>query len=396
MILADDKANAAQPIIAAALELIAEKGLSELTLRPLAEKVGMSLNALTQTMGTKEQLLAQVMVSAMERDNQFRAEWLHRVKGMAPIGPSMRALLAETILDDWVVGQRPLACLLIDMVQEAGRQHDCPEILDAWLDQVAGFWAEILFDDPRQADASLGYILDEAGFSLFAHANPAYRMVRALCLHRFTGGIYPQPDEDVGRGRDLEQWIAALEPAQTYPDTPDRSKRGAIASAAGRLIVTQGLEALTHRSAASAAGTPASTVVYHFGTRDELMVAALHAVVTNFRHNLAENFGQPQPFHANYDFSQDLVRATSIIAIAAARHPGLTHHALDMRRRRGENIVTTVLWEMGLPKGRTADRCTSQVASIALFGMRMVAMARGRDEHKVLLAAFSRLAEVCR
>jgi AcrR family transcriptional regulator len=207
MILADDKANAAQPIIAAALELIAEKGLSELTLRPLAEKVGMSLNALTQTMGTKEQLLAQVMVSAMERDNQFRAEWLHRVKGMVPIGPSMRALLAETILDDWVVGQRPLACLLIDMVQEAGRQHDCPEILDAWLDQVAGFWAEILFDDPRQADASLGYILDEAGFSLFAHANPAYRMVRALCLHRFTGGIYPQPDEEVGRGVTLNNGL---------------------------------------------------------------------------------------------------------------------------------------------------------------------------------------------
>jgi hypothetical protein len=60
-----------------------------------------------------------------------------------------------------------------------------------------------------------------------------------------------------------------------------------------------------------------------------------------------------------------------------------------MRRRRGENIVTTVLWDMGLPQGR-ADRTTSQVASVALFGMRMVAMARGRDEHEVLLsAAFS-------
>ncbi|WP_206244379.1 TetR family transcriptional regulator [Novosphingobium terrae] len=391
----DDK-KAAQPIIAAALELIAAHGLTELTLRPLAEAVGMSLNALTQAMGSKEQLVAQVVASAMEQDERFREGWLERLRAMAPVAPGLRAVLAQTILDDWVVKHRPLACLLIDLVQEAGRQEGCPDALGVWLDAAALFWAEVLFGDPRQADAALGYMLDEAGFSLFAHADPAYRMLRALCLHRFTGGIYPQPDEDIGSGRHLEQWIAALEPDQTYPDTPDPSKRGAIAAQAGRLIVTHGLEALTHRSAAKAAGVPASTVVYHFGTRDALMVAALHAVVTNFRHGLADNFGQPHPFHANYAHSHDLVRATSIIAIAAARHPGLAHHALDMRRRRGENIVTSVLWDMGLPEGRVADRTTSQVVSVSLFGMRMVAMARGVDEDQVLKGAFTRLAEVCR
>lgn len=391
-----DETHGAQSVIASALELIASHGLAELTLRPLAEKVGMSLNALTQTMGSKEQLLTQVIDHAMEQDRLFRESWLRRLEAMAPVGPGLRAVLAETILDDWVVGHRALACLLIDMVQDAGRRAECPPALGAWLDAVGLFWADVLFGDLRQADAALGYILDEGGFSLFAHANPAYRMLRALCLHRFTGGIYPDPDEDIGKGRHLEQWIAALEPDQTYPDTPDRSKRGLIAAQAGRLIVTCGLEALTHRSAAAAAGTPASTVVYHFGTRDELMVAALHAVVTNFRHNLAENFGRPHPFHANYASSHDLVRATSIIAIAAARHPGLGPHALDMRRRRGENIVTSVLWDMGLPHGRIADRTTSQVVSVALFGMRMVAMARGLDEDEVLHAAFTRLAEVCR
>ncbi|WP_068079824.1 TetR family transcriptional regulator [Novosphingobium rosa] len=391
----DDK-HAAQPIIMAALELIAAHGLTELTLRPLAETVGMSLNALTQAMGSKEQLVAQVVASAMEQDRRFREHWLERLHAMAPVGAGLRAVLAATMLDDWVVKHRPLASLLIDLVQEAGRQEGCPEALSAWLDEVGLFWAQVLFGDPRQADAALGYMLDEAGFSLFAHGDPAYRMLRALCLHRFTGGIYPQPDEDIGSGRHLEQWIAALAPDQSYPDTPDRSKRGLIAAEAGRLIVTQGLEALTHRSAAAAAGVPASTVVYHFGTRDALMVAALHAVVTNFRHGLAETSGQPRPFHANYAHSRDLVRATSIIAIAAARHPGLAHHALDMRRRRGENIVTPVLWDMGLPEGRIADRTTSQVASVTLFGMRMVAMARGVDEDQVLKGAFTKLAETCR
>lgn len=395
MSIADDKAHAAEPIMAAALDWIASHGLTELTLRPLADKVGLSLNALTQAMGSKEQLITRVIASAMAQDAAFRDLWLRRVRAMAPIGRGMRAVLAETILDDWVVRQRGPACLLIDLIQEAGRSGTCSPALSAWLDEAGAFWAEILFDSLRQADAALGYMIDEAGFSLFAHDNPAYRMIRALCLHRFTGGLFPDPDEDIGKGRHLEQWIAALEPEQTYPDTPDRSKRGLIAAQAGHLIVTHGLEALTHRSAAAAAGTPASTVVYHFGTRDELMVAALHAVVTNFRHGLAENFGQPRPFYANYASSRDLVRATSIIAIAAARHPGLAHHALDMRRRRGENFVNSVLWEMGLPRERIGDRCTSQVASVAVFGMRMVAMARGLDEHQVLLAAFARLAEVC-
>jgi AcrR family transcriptional regulator len=224
MILADDK-HAAQPIIAAALELIAVQGLTELTLRPWRKRSGMSLNALTQAMGSKEQLVAQVIASAIEQDRTFRAEWLNRsLPGAGRCGPA--AVLAETILDHWVTTHRPLACLLIDLVQEAGRQEDCPEALSTWLDEVGLFWAEVLFDDPRLADAALGYMLDEAGFSLFAHADPAYRMLRALCLHRFTGGIYPQPDEDIGSGRHLEQWIAALAPDQTYPDTPDRSKRG--------------------------------------------------------------------------------------------------------------------------------------------------------------------------
>jgi AcrR family transcriptional regulator len=219
MIVAQMKTAAAQPIIAAALEMIAAQGLTELTLRPLAEKVGLSLNALTQTMGTKDQLIAQVVEAAMERDRAFRDAWLDKIRAMEPVGPQMRALLGETILDDWVGPHRALACLLIDLVQEAGRSNTCPPALAAWLDEAAAFWARVLFDDPRQADAALGYIVDEAGFSLFARDVPAYRMIRALCLRRFTGGLYPAPDEE-GSGRHLEQWIAALAPDRPIPTSP--------------------------------------------------------------------------------------------------------------------------------------------------------------------------------
>jgi AcrR family transcriptional regulator len=396
--ITQDRMNSGEIIARAAFDMIVSQGLAELTLRPLADKVGLSLTALTQAMGSKEQLIARLIESAMAQDAAFRAGWLAQMQAMAPILPTMRAVLAETILDDWVGHHRHLVCLLLDLVQEAGRQAGggtgpTAPALNRWLDEAGPFWAQVLFDDARQADVAMGYILDEGGFSLFGRDHAAYRMIRSLCLHRLTGGLYPDPDQAVGTARHLEHWIARLAPERTYPDAPDTSKRGMIAAEAGRLVVTQGIEAVTHRAVAAAAGTPASTVVYHFGSRDDLVVAALHAIVTNFRQRLTGTADQAYLVHASYEPSRDLVRATSVIAIAAARYPGLAPHALDMRRRRGENIDQRLLETFGLRADRPGDRTTSQVVSVALFGMRMVAMARGQEEGAVVHAAFARLVE---
>jgi hypothetical protein len=125
------------------------------------------------------------------------------------------------------------------------------------------------------------------------------------------------------------------------------------------------------------------------------MVAALHAVVTNFRHGLARTSGSRIP-------SMPIMLTRTIWSGRPRSLP------LPPPGIRGWRIMRSTCGGgggehrhhravgYGPAAGKVADRTTSQVVSIALFGMRMVAMARGRDEHGVLLSAFARLAEVCR
>lgn len=59
----------------------------------------------------------------------------------------------------------------------------------------------------------------------------------------------------------------------------DRStaRQRAMAEAAGRLLIDEGPDAITHRRVAAAAGVPAGSATYYFPTRRELYAAAVRA-----------------------------------------------------------------------------------------------------------------------
>lgn len=57
------------------------------------------------------------------------------------------------------------------------------------------------------------------------------------------------------------------------PNDPDRPAR--IARAAITVIAEQGIEALTHRKVAAAAGVPLGSTTYHYASLDDLVAAAL-------------------------------------------------------------------------------------------------------------------------
>lgn len=67
-----------------------------------------------------------------------------------------------------------------------------------------------------------------------------------------------------------------------------RASRAAILDGAARVIRTEGIDALTHRSAAAAAGVPLARVSYHFSTVDELAVAAAGHFLAAFHNRLEE------------------------------------------------------------------------------------------------------------
>ena len=80
-----------------------------------------------------------------------------------------------------------------------------------------------------------------------------------------------------------------------------------------------------------------------------------------------------------------------MIALASAREPSLLPHALDMRRRRGENWRASDMAPMGIGIGAGFDRAAAQVLSIAAFGMGMIGMARKIPDRTHYMRAFAAL-----
>lgn len=376
-------------IVDAALDLIAQGGLAALTLRPLASSVGVSVAAISARMGTKDQLIDRAIDMVARRDRMFCDRWLDLAASIAPADSAARAALTDLAFHEWIGAGRQQVFFLVDLIHDRALQHTPSEALDRWLAQSGTFWSTLLFGTTALADLALGYLVDEASFALGAGDDPAYALLRILCLERFADGLLARGDATSSA---IERLVATAGPHDLRIAINDDAKRRRIAESAARIIVSQGMEATTHRSVAQAAGVPASTVVYHFGGRATLVVAGLHAVIAHF-HGTRDRARAGENIPSDDAETRDLVKATSMIALASAREATLRPYALDMRRRRGENIRTSDLASLGFGPDASAglDRAMAQVVSIALFGMRMVAMARKLPEREHYRAAFAAL-----
>jgi len=384
---ANSEGVSSEAIVDAALDIIVRHGLSGLTLRPLASSLGVSVAAISTRMGAKERLIDRVVTIAARRDQHFFDRWLGLASRVDPIDPVERAALADLAFREWITAERRQATFLIELVHDRALQDAPSPPLDHWLTSASAFWSMLLFGSPALADLALGYVLDEAGFALGAEDDPTYALLRVLCLQRFAAGLLVRTDR-VDPATAIPRLIAALEPDDLPISTTNGPKRQRIADSAGEIIVSQGMEAVTHRSAALAAGVPASTVVYFFGARAALVIAGLHAVIARF-HGMRDRARAANAAPADDDETRDLVKATSMIALASTREPSLLPYAIDMRRRRGENIRSSDLAWLGFDTDAGFDRAAAQVISIALFGMRMVAMARKLPERAHYRKAFA-------
>ena len=376
-------------IIDAAIDIIVRNGFTGLTLRPLASSLGVSVAVIKARMGAKDQLIDRIVELAARRDRQLYARWANLAAQVAPDNSGVRAALANLAFQDWVTAGRQQAVILVELVHHHALQGTGSQLLDQWLASAGDFWSTMIFGSPVLADIALGYVLDEAGFSLAAGDDPAYAVLRVLCLQRLAGGVTARAD---GHNPEIERLIALLGPDDLPIAATDDPKRQRIADGAARIIVSQGMHAATHRSVAIAAGVPASTVVYHFGGRAALLVAGLHAVIGRF-HGARDRARAQGTSPGEDEESHDLVKATSMIALASLRETSLRPYALDMRRRRGENIRASDLAALGFGPSAMSncDRAAAQVISIALFGMRMVAMSGNRSDDHGYRHAFAAL-----
>lgn len=376
--------DSAQSLIEAGLAIAAETGLGGVTLRPLADRAGVTVGAIAHALGGKDDVLRGMTVHARRLDAAWRQGWAPRMAALDGCGPALRALAIDLALDELTTSQRLSSILLCELLQTPQLSDGVRHELGAWMRDLEGFWGD-LAGHGAAGSAVLGFAADETVYGLALNGRGSYRLLRRICAHRLVAGPTGGPAALAGEDALFARVVGELAPSRSVVDTPARSKseekRELIARAAGQLIVEQGIGVLTHRAVAAAADVAASSVVYHFGSTNELALAGLESVVGAFHTWLpdvrarAVNSGPDDEMMAA---TRGLVRATHAIALGAIRHDPLVDHAADMRRRRGENVRPTDL--PNLPSHLTLDRVGAQVVSVVTFGARMIAMATGEDE----------------
>lgn len=376
--------DSAQSLIEAGLAIAAETGLGGVTLRPLAERAGVTIGAIAHALGGKDDVLRGMAAHARRLDAAWRQGWAPRIAALDGCGPAMRALAIDLALDELTTTQRLSSILLCELLQATQLSDGVRHELEGWAQDLERFWGD-LAGDRAAGSAVLGFAADETVYGLALNGCGTYRLLRRICAHRLVvgpaGGLVILAGEEAL----FAQVVGELAPPRSIVDTLARSKAGEkrelIARAAGQLIVEQGIGVLTHRAVAAAADVAASSVVYHFGSINELALAGLESVVGAFHTWLPDvraRLGNSGPDDEMMLATRGLVRATHAIGLGAIRHDPLVDHAADMRRRRGENLRPLDL--PSLPQHLTLDRLGAQVISVVTFGARMIAMATGEDE----------------
>ena len=372
---ARDAIGAADPkshLLGNAFALVNTMPLGELTLRPLAERASVSVATLTHHFGNKQGLLDALIGAAIAREAAFVQHWEQALRALPVAGRDVRSRMAITVFEDWIARNRAPLLVLLDLLRSPDLAQDGRDALRRWVGVAGPFWSAVLFGTNDKTDLALGYVIDEAGFALGASDHPLYRALRQRCLETLVAQTAAGQPAGDGFEQLFHGLVAALEPMAIPPGCERLGPRSrAIVEATATLLTSPVHQAITHRSVAQAAGVSAATVVYRFGSTEDLLVAGIYGVIDRFRRGCA-GLGPSLPTPV-----ADLVRATGMVALASARLPILVPHALDMRRRRGENVKADLLVQAGAPQELAADPIFRQLFAIALFGSRRLAYALG-------------------
>lgn len=393
------KAPQDHALLTAACTIVAREGLAGLSLRPLAEMLGVSVTVLSTHHGARIDVIAAICRAACERDALLFAQWRGMLAALVVLSPSMAADLAEAILEDQVTQHRALSTLYLEMLHACTWDATLPPAFAEWSALRRDFWQE--FGQranlaPGMLDCGWwhGYIVAELAYGMALNGVTPYRMLRRLCLRRlFAGGTAAQP-QDASRegGSDAALFALLLEQMRvdgevvtqagtavvTAAETRSESASGRgrapawlerAARSCGIRLAAQGVAGLTHRAIAADIAIPHTTLSYRFPTQYHLVIAGLEAIVAHIRAAVdADSLSELQRKRMDGDGQKlDLARATFAVAIAAARMPELAPYTAYMRSRRGNNLAKVL--QKYIPDAQGIDALCAQLVSMGLTGL---------------------------
>lgn len=368
LLSAAPEADATSLILDAARDVVAERGLAQLSLRGVAERAGVSVGSISYRIGDRAALIAAIAKREGERAEAHCLAWESRI---GTVAAGDRACLGDVVIA-WLrhgAGEgRRSAVVQAELVSAAYRDAALLPAVRSITARQCAMWRTILAEwaeSDRLARRIASYCVDERPFSILLDACVDYALLRGSTVRGLLCG--PDASRVPGHSDWHMRLVALLElPARVAFDAgePPHGAKAAIADRIADLIMAKGLELLSHRRIAEAIGMPLSSVAHHFPTQRDILLGGVETLYLRLQ---AEISDPQREAPGSQTAGSAVVALGHEMALGALRERAFLPFAIDMRRRRAENAHAIVGRLLGA--GEVADRAVTQAYVMALVGL---------------------------
>jgi AcrR family transcriptional regulator len=346
-------------LIDSGLDVLADGGGSEFSLRRVGERIGFAGSAASHRFGNREGLIAAVGQAALEREevefNRFAAE----LPAVPCEAEPLAAVLREW-LDHRARWSRRQARTICELILMGYRDAAASDFNKHYAQLSCAFLTRLCPELPPDAAQLMSlYLIAEAPNWLVMADETAFKMLSAETAGRVVAFALRQnaPTShfwlDYSRSRP-EPSLAALR----HP-TPTGAKQR-ILEAVVRTIEEEGAQAVTHRAISAKAKVSPSSLMHHFGKRSDLLRSGIQEL---FRHKLdaQQTVASSRAAAAPYE-----------LALYALQDPFLTPLAAAVRRKLGADSAGRPDRPMAASAGHTELVNLTKCAVALLGGARTV------------------------
>jgi len=251
-------------LLSLTIDAVGQRGLSEFSLRHLANAAGLSTTVIFQNFSGKTELLESALESAIAQDQAYHEELYDQSSRLLSTHISFADFVARYIL---MRASLPHACFVSEILIGLDDYPGCHALLAGWHAARADFWARLLARldaQPGLAEAVAQFVLMEEFYAYALHGEWRYAMLlaetcRALSDAAFHGGAAGPTFSHVSIVLDTQP--LSMREADNPSDAPVKEQ---MLDEALRIIEAAGLEALNQRRLAKSAGVSTSAIAYHF------------------------------------------------------------------------------------------------------------------------------------
>ncbi len=341
-----------------------------MSLRTVAEEAGTSVGSISYRIGDRARLVEATLDREIGIMAEQRVQWRER---LGPVDPLSTGILPDLVcewLDQSAGPGRHSAIVTCELILLASREPATLPRIAELLDEREGLWRDMLTGLPqadRLANRIASYCLDELPFSIVLAEETDYRLLRHSTIRGLLrdGNALPVPSATDWHMALVDRLAVPAAPAHDETAPVPEGTKGILADHIADLIADQGVGALSHRAVAQLAGVATSSVAHHFPGQRDILFAGVEALYRRMRSQILAR-------DANLR-TREIVRLTHECALQALTDPAVLPFAIDMRRRRAENVHLQFAEWLGIPPGSDRARVQAMVMGVIGASLRFMA-----------------------